>query len=121
MKFNFVSLKRTAKGLFACAALLLAGAGVEASAQQDPHKDHQKTERRELRREQRYERRTVGTSRRLRREHKAERRDLKTHQKAERRVYKQTRRSTARPGYHSNNGRRMYRTNRPNWARARRR
>jgi uncharacterized protein HemX len=121
MKFNFGSFKRTATGAFACAALtLLAGAGWGTSAQ-NPHKDHQKTERRELRQEQRYERRTVGKSRTLRREHKAERRDLKAHQKAERRVYKQTRRSSARPGYYSNNGRRMYRTKRPVWARARRR
>ncbi|MCA1564606.1 MAG: hypothetical protein LC803_02900 [Acidobacteria bacterium] len=122
MKFNFGSLKRTATGVFACAALALpAGAGSGVSAQKNPHKDHQKTERRDLRQQQRYERRTVGTSRSLRREHKAERRDLKAHQKAEKRVYKQTRRSSARPGYHSNNGRRMYRTNRPVWARARRR
>ena len=121
MKFNFGSLKRAGASMFASAALLLvAGTGAEALAQQNPHKEHQKTEKRELRREQRYERRTVGTSRSLRREHTAERRDLKAHQKAEKRSYKQARRSTRR-GYHANNGRRMYRTNRPDWARARRR
>jgi hypothetical protein len=121
MKFSFGSLKRTAAGMFACAALLLlAGtAGLESLAQK-PYKDRQKTDRRELRQQQRYERRSEGTSRSLRREHKAERRDLKAEQKAERRDYKQTRRS-ARPGYYSNNGRRMYRTKRPAWARARRR
>lgn len=121
MKFNFGSLKRAGAGMFASVALLLvAGAGPEARAQQNPHKEHQKAEKRELRREHRYERRTEGKSRSLRREHKAERRDLKAHQKAETRSYKQARRS-ARRGYYTNNGRRMYRTNRPDWARARRR
>jgi uncharacterized protein HemX len=116
MKFNFGSLKRAGAGMFASAALLLvAGAGPGALAQH-PHKEHQKTEKRELRERQRYERRTEGTSRSLRREHKAERRDLKAYQKAEKRSYKQARR-----GYYTNNGRRMYRTKRPDWARARRR
>jgi hypothetical protein len=120
MKVSFESLKRTAAGVFASGALLLlAGAGVEASAQKH-YKTHQKAEKRELRQEQRYERRTYGTSRSLRREHKAERRDLKADQKAEKRYYKQARRN-ARSGYYTNNGRRAYRTNRPVWARVRRR
>ena len=117
MKFNFGSLKRTTAGVFAAAALVVAGAGLETFAQKKPYKAHQKTERRELRQEQRYERRTLGTSRSLRREHKAERRVLKAHQKAEKRTYRQTRRT----GFYTNNGRRMYRTNRPTWARARNR
>ncbi|HEX8455779.1 MAG TPA: hypothetical protein VF656_00515 [Pyrinomonadaceae bacterium] len=118
MKFNFGGLKRTAASIFTTAALVVvfAGAGLEAFAQK-PYKQHQKSERRELRREQRYERRTYGTNRTLRREHKAERRDLKAHQKAEKRYYRETRRS----GYDTNNGRRAYRTKRPSWARARNR
>jgi hypothetical protein len=117
MNFNFGSLKRTVAGGFAAAALLVGGAGLEASAQKKPYKAHQKMERRDLRQEQRAERRTYGTSRTLRHEHKAERRVLKAHQKAERRTYRQTRRT----GSLTNNGRRAYRTNRPVWARARNR
>ena len=119
MKFSFANLKRTAGIVLAVGALLVAGTGLEAFAQK-PHKEHQKAEKRELREHQRYERRTYGTSRSLREHQKAERRALKAHNKAEKRDYKNYRRSQ-RSGYYTNNGRRMYRTNRPLWARARRR
>ena len=120
MKFSFAGLKRTAVSVFAGGALLVAGTGLEAFAQKPhkEHKDHQKTEKRELREHQRTERRTLGNSRELRRHQKAERRTLKRHQRAEDRRWN---RRHARPGYYSNNGRRMYRFNRPSWARARRR
>lgn len=120
MKSGFVNLKRTATGVLACGALLLSGMGLEALAQEKPHKEHQKIEKRELHEHQRYERRAYGTSRSLRDHQKAERRALKAHNKAEKRYYKSYRRSQ-RSGYYTNNGRRMYRTNRPVRARVRRR
>ncbi|HEY0099831.1 MAG TPA: hypothetical protein VGB76_12865 [Pyrinomonadaceae bacterium] len=119
MEFHVDNLKRTVAGMLACGVLLLAGAGLETLAQK-PHKEHQKTERRELREHQRYERRTYGTSRTLRRHQKAEKRALKADHKTEKRAYKSERRAQTRGSY-INNGRRRYRTNRPIWARARQR
>ncbi|MCA1555973.1 MAG: hypothetical protein LC747_04705 [Acidobacteria bacterium] len=118
MKFSFASLKRTATGALACGALLLAGTGLEAVAQHE-HKEHQKTEKRDLREHQRTERRTVGNSRTLRQHQKAEKRALKQHQRTERLDHRSDHRRHRRAGYYSNNGRRMYRVKRPSWARGR--
>jgi len=120
MKFRFARLKRTVTGALACGSLLLAGTGLEVVAQQE-HKDHQKMEKRDLREHQRAERQTVGNSRPLRQHQRAEKRALKRHQRDERLDHRWDRRRHRRAGYYSNNGRRMYRVNRPTWARARRR
>ena len=121
MKFSFASLKRTATSALACGALLLlAGTGLEAVAQQE-HKEHQKMEKRDLREHQRAERRSAGNSRTLRQHQKIEKRALKRHQRTERLDHRSDHRRHRRAGYYSNNGRRMYRVNRPSWARARRR
>lgn len=122
MKFSFDCLKRTAMGALACGVLVLAGTGLEAFAQNShkEHKDHQKTEKRDLREHQRTERRTAGNSRTLRQHQKAERIGLKRHQRTERLEHRSDHRRHRRSGYYSNNGRRMYRYNRPTRARARR-